>query len=318
MTEPTNSRAGAMPTELGEVAVWEAFRALRIEGADLYARLVAHMSESGFFAVAGASLEVGSGDGAFWKAAPGMLRDALRAGSLHLTDTDAALIEKDRADPFFATPGLALAVADIERLPFREGAFRRLMATHVLHWCSTPERVGRAAHELARVVADGGSALVVTVDERVHMREAYELLRDARAALLAKGISCAAEMPTVAPRVLPFCAGNAHQILERAFSRVQRVDLRYAHLIDAVHPTLGLRGDDFFVGYLRTLPFLRDAVTRGSAPEALFTEARRLFREHTEKDGPFRFSRCDVLYHCSSPRRVGAGTSPGALSANEE
>jgi len=242
VTEPTSPGGdAATPTLLGEVAVWEAFRALRVEGVGLYPALTTYMAESGFFRPPGATLEVGSGDGALWRSGGGALLDALRAGPLHMTDTDEALIASRRAQPLFARPGVERTVADVEDLAFRGGAFQRVLATHVLHWCATPERVLRATRELARVLGRGGRALVVTVDEQVHMREVYALLHDARAALLARGVACPEEMPAAAPRVMPFCAGNARRFLDDAFARVQRVDLRYAHLVDDVHRTLGVR-----------------------------------------------------------------------------
>ena len=289
---------------LGEVAVWEAFRALRTDGVPLHLALASYMAEHGFFGPPGATLEIGGGDGQLWRAGgEPLLAAALAAGRLHITDADRQLVASCRQDAFFRREGLLVEVADVERLRYDDGAFQRLIATHVLHWCATLERVKRAVRELARVLRMDGRALVVTVDERVHMAEVYRLMQLARASLLQRGVSCEQQIPDASPRVLPFCAGNARELLVGAFHQVERVDHEYCHWIDARHISLGVPGGQFFVDYLRTLPFVKEAIAAARLPEEFFTEVRALFDAHLETAGAFRMSRCDVIYDCRGPRR---------------
>lgn len=291
------------PTALGEVAVWEAFRALRTDGGPFHPALARQLNDAGFFELSGSTLEVGAGDGQLWRAGGArLMAAALSRGRLHLTDSDPQLIEACRGEALFRHDGVLLEVADVEALPYAGGSFVRVIATHVLHWCATPERVRRAVRALARVLCPQGRALIVTVDERVHMREVYRLMQEARAALLARGIRCEQEIPDASPRVLPFCAGNAPALLGEAFHDVERTDLCYRHWVDARHPTLGLSGGEFFVAYLRTLPFVKEAVATGRLPEELFEEARALFDAQLQREGAFCMSRADVIYHCRGPR----------------
>lgn len=137
------------------------------------------------------------------------------------------------------------------------------------------------------------------------MREVYELLADARDRVQATGVEITEPIPEGSPRVLPFCAGNAEAFLRAAFSGVRRIDVVYAHLVDARHETLGVPGEVFVARYLETLPFLRSALLDGRAPRALIDTARDLARERLRR-GPLRWSRCDVTYVCSGPARGAA------------
>lgn len=294
----------ATASALGEVAVWEAFRALRTEGVPLHLALASYMAEHRFFGRPGKTLEIGGGDGQLWRAGgEPLVAAALAGGRLHLTDADPQLVEACWAEPFFRREGLVLEVADLERLGYGDGAFQRVIATHVLHWCATPERVRGALRELARVLGPAGRALVVTVDERVHMVEVYRLMQLAQASLLERRVSCEQEIPDASPRVLPFCAGNAGGLLAEVFHDVRRVDHSYCHWVDARHPSLGVPGGQFFIDYLRTLPFVKEAIAAARLPEAFFVEVRAVFDAFVATAGAFRMSRCDVIYDCRGPRR---------------
>lgn len=299
MTSP-NDPTRAMAA--GELSVWEAFRALHVEGTAIHGCLARHMLESDLFATAGDTLEVGGGDGELWRAgAEALFRHALDAGAIHVTDSDPNLVEALRADALFRRDRVFVEHADVERLPYPSQRFSRAIGVHVLHWCQTPDRVARAVREIARVLTPGGHALIVTVDQQAHMTEVYKLMQRARAALIARGVRCEQEIPSGSPRVLPFCVANASTFLAAQFETVRRVDCNYVHLVGARHPSLDVSGEAFFVGYLRALPFISRALAEDRIPEALFHECALLFRAHLATHGTFRMSRRDVIYDCSRP-----------------
>lgn len=293
---------------MSEVAVWEAFRALRLEGTAIHANLVRHMLERDVFAAAGDTLELGGGDGELWRAGgEPFFRRALDAGALYVTDSDPNLVEVSRAGEVFRRDRVFVECANVEQLPYPSQRFTRAIVIHVLHWCETPERVARAIAEIARVLEPDGRAFIITVDEQVHMAEVYQLMQRARAALLEQGVRCEQEMPSISPRVLPFCAANGSAFLAAEFERVQRIDCEYAHHVDALHPSLDVPGDAFFVAYLRTLPFIKVAMAENRLTEAFFDACALRFRAHLAAHGTFRMSRRDVIYDCSAPRVRGGG-----------
>ena len=286
------------PTGLSELEVWEAFRSLRLEGQGLFPSMISHLLSRKALGPPGPTLEIGAGDAELWRQGGGAFVDSvLAAGPLHLTDADPALVARLRAMPLVQRPGVTVDHADVMALPFPASKFARVLAMHVLHWCGTPSNVEQAVQALARSLLPNGVAFIVTVDEQVHMVELYRLLGAARAALIRRGVACPA-MPPTSPRVLPFCAGNAPSFLSAAFARIQRFDWRYAHLVDQFHPALRVPSETFLVGYVRTLPFVREAVASGQLPEEFFDEVATLFLDEIGRGSFFRMSRCDVLYEC--------------------
>jgi SAM-dependent methyltransferase len=280
------------PQGAGDTWVWDAFRALRTDGRSIYATLapwVAHLATE----APGDTLEIGGGDGHLWRE-PGSLDAVTRVGRLFITDFDAALVERCRTLPHLARAGVSIGHADVTHLPFATGAFQQVIATHVLHWCGTPRAVDRALGEIARVLRGRGHAIIVTADEAIHMRELYALFAQVSEELAETGESVA-PMPSQAPRILPFCAGNAREALERAFHTVRRVDCDYAHVVEATHPTLGFTAADFVVAYARTLPFLQERLARDELCESFFAHLHRT----VAKRAPLRWSRRDAIYECS-------------------
>lgn len=303
MSSDASTTKTLTPSALGEVAVWEAFRALRTEGMPIHACLVKYLREHDIFRTPGETLEIGGGDGELWRAGgEELVATALSAGALHVADSDPQLVEKCRTSELLGRENVVVEVADVTRLLYRDRQFARIIVVHVLHWCQRPDLVRQAVLELARVLQPGGRALVVTVDERIHMAEIYQLMKQARDRVLGQGLDLEEEIPSASPRVLPFCAGNAVEFLQGAFASVHRVDCNYAHLVEAQHPSLGVSGEEFFVSYLRTLPFIKEAVGKNRLPEVFFEEVRRLFKAHMAAHGTFRMSRCDVIYDCAAPR----------------
>ena len=285
-----------------ETTVWEAFRALRLEGVPLYESLARHMLSSGFFETAGDTLEIGFGDGELWRLWGGGLRSRVTAtGRLVLTDADSALVSASAEK--WAGERVTLEHATATELPYSDGLFERVLAVHILHLCGGADDVRRAVVEVARVLnPTTGRALVVAVDETVHMAELYELMNRARDAVLSKGTAFAAEIPREAPRVQPFCSRNAPEYLSRAFRSVERIDCAYQHIVETLHPTLGWPAPEFIDAYVRTLPFVKREVFEGRLPEAFFTAVRAEVADVLTREGSLRWSRRDIIYDCSRPR----------------
>ena len=305
------SSNSAQPNEgdaLDELAVWEAFRGLRLDGATVHERLPEYLRSSGALDAPGDTLEVGVGDAHLWRTGGAALLDAILArGELVLTDADPAHVERCRGLDVLRRDGISMQIADARSLPFSDRRFARVVVTHVLHWCGPDEGVRAAVAELARVLAPGGRALVITVDERVHMTEVYALLQRAAANLESHGVAVES-MPSASPRVLPFCAGNAEAFLRERFASVERVDCDYAHVVDPWHAQLGVPAEAFMVRYLYTLPFLKAALRAGRVPNELFDEIRALLRAELDARGEFRMSRRDVIYDCAGRRDDGKTT----------
>lgn len=299
MTDHVRGPALRSAAELTDAEVWEAFRTLPLDGRDLYDALEAHLRGTAFFNSAGDTLDVGAGDGYLWRrAGSSLLREATARGRLLLTDTDVQAL--DRARTALDDGNIVVELADACALPYASAAFARLLAVHVLHWCGSPADIRRGVAELARVARPGASVVVVTVDETVHLREVYGLMREAKARLAARGIDLDVELPTVPPRILRFCASNAEDFLTEAFPRVTRIDIDYAHLVESAHPKLGVAGADFVVRYLRSSPSLVPTEQTAIALEVFFEEARAIVAEAISKTGAFRMSRRDVLYACTA------------------
>lgn len=305
MTTPATATTGADGT-LDELAVWEAFRALRLEGRTVHERLSDYIVGSGVLEHVGDTLEIGVGDGHLWRTGGQPLLDAVLArGELVLTDQDAELVERCASHPVLQREGVTARRADARELPFANQSFARVMTTHVLHWCASPDGVRAAVAELARVLTVDGRALVTTVDERVHMREVYALLSRAAATVEAAGVRVAEPIPSSSPRVAPFCAGNAEDFLREHFDVVERADCDYAHIVEPWHAQLEVPGEVFMVRYLRTLPFVKEALRDGRMGPELFEEVRLSLADQLARDGSFRMSRRDVIYDCRRPRNFG-------------
>jgi len=111
-------------------------------------------------------LEVGCGDGSMWLEQRAQVPGGWR---LTLTDLSPGMVEAARAA---LADRAALAVADVQELPFAEESFDAAIANHVLF--HVPHR-DLALRELARVLRPGG-LLVGTMIGNDHFRELREML----------------------------------------------------------------------------------------------------------------------------------------------
>jgi ubiquinone/menaquinone biosynthesis C-methylase UbiE len=280
-----------------EVTVWEAFRSLPLDGEGLYPSLVKHLDETSFWSPPGDTLEIGGGDAELWRqGGRALVERVVERGRLLVTDADAGLVRTCRDVALLKQPGVTIEQADVTALPYEAGRFARVLAVHVLHWCRPEERLSAAVAEIRRVLNRSGRATIVAVDAAVHMKEVYTLLGEARSLVLDAG-GAVLGMPAEAPRVQPFCAANAEGYLEKAFARVVRRELAYAHVVPIEHG--GQRGENFLVRYVRTLPFIEDGIREGQIPEAFFAAVRERARAFLEAQGALRMSRRDVIYDCT-------------------
>lgn len=113
-------------------------------------------------------LEVGCGPGELWRENADRIDPSW---SLTLADRSPGMVEAARA---VLGDRAALAVADVEELPFADESFDVVLASHMLyHVADRP----RALRELRRVLAVGG-VLHAATNGAGHMRELAELVGD--------------------------------------------------------------------------------------------------------------------------------------------
>lgn len=103
-------------------------------------------------------LEVGCGTGEFWRG---------DEGRPLLTDPSEGMIAAVRA----RHPAFRFARVSADRLPFRAGAFDRVIAHFMLYHAASVEG---ALREIRRALVRGGLAQIVT-NSRTHMREMFDL-----------------------------------------------------------------------------------------------------------------------------------------------
>jgi ubiquinone/menaquinone biosynthesis C-methylase UbiE len=113
-------------------------------------------------------LEVGAGPAGFWRENLDRLPADWR---ISLTDLSEGMVAEERAA--LTLPAFDCAVADVESLPFPDGAFDLAIANHMLY--HVPDRP-KALGELRRVLRPGGALLAAT-NGQDNMRELDELLR---------------------------------------------------------------------------------------------------------------------------------------------
>ncbi|HEX5450510.1 MAG TPA: class I SAM-dependent methyltransferase [Gaiellaceae bacterium] len=148
-------------------------------------------------AIAGVSprrvLEVGGGDG--WLSSH--LRDELGCEVTHVD-------QSERMVELAAARGLDARVANIEDLPFDDGAFDTVVAAWMLYHVND---IDRGLAEVTRVL-DLGGQLVANTNSSRHAEEVFDLIQYPKE-----------------QRGWVFSAENGEEILQRHFSQVQRQDV---------------------------------------------------------------------------------------------
>ncbi|MBS0655659.1 MAG: hypothetical protein JSR46_07775 [Verrucomicrobia bacterium] len=140
------------------------------------------------------------------------------------------------------------------------------------------------------------------------MIELWETLQEAKKRAIARGHTIDVEIPLYSPAILPFCAGNAPRLLEKAFESVAVTKMTNKIY---VHEQLsskfeGISGPEFVVQYLKSLDVIQASQKANKLPEAFFDAIREIISEAIARDGVFTISRCEVLYDCSEPKRTRA------------
>lgn len=113
-------------------------------------------------------LEVGAGPAGFWRENLDRLPTDWQ---VILTDLSEGMVAEVRAA--LALPAFDCSVADVETLPFPDGAFDLAIANHMLY--HVPDRP-KALSELRRVLRPGG-ALIAATNGRDNMRELDDLIK---------------------------------------------------------------------------------------------------------------------------------------------
>lgn len=118
-------------------------------------------------------LEVGCGAGWMWAEAAARLPSDL---DLTLTDLSPGMVTEalERVGSLGRYMRTSGRVADVQELPFRDGAFDVVVANYVLH--HVPD-AGRAVAELARVLGPGGVAVVACAGDG-HLAELHQIRRE--------------------------------------------------------------------------------------------------------------------------------------------
>lgn len=114
-------------------------------------------------------LEVGCGDGAFWKQSKPVPAD----WEITLTDISRGMLE-DARENLSDVPIREYLVADCQKLPYEGDRFDLVIANHVLFYA---RNIGDALEELRRVLKPGGWLLCATYGKK-HMCEVEELVKE--------------------------------------------------------------------------------------------------------------------------------------------
>jgi ubiquinone/menaquinone biosynthesis C-methylase UbiE len=174
-------------------------------------------------------------------------------------------------------------VADIQRLPFKSGAFDGALANHVLY--HLPD-LGRGARELARVLAPGGWLLATTNSDRINPT----IIEMHYRALDTLGVPYAPEGAS------PFSMENGGAYLETAFHSVERFYFE--------DETRYYTPDDFVGTYLSTGRY-RSILERDDVNNEIRRElprvVERLVQEAIAKEGFLRSPILMGAFVCTNP-----------------
>jgi ubiquinone/menaquinone biosynthesis C-methylase UbiE len=215
-------------------------------------------------------LDIGCGNGLYLAE----LEGRRHAGATFGIDLSAGMLDAARS-----RSNAAVLVGDAQALPFAGGSFDRVLAMHMLY--HVPNR-DLAVAEIARVLAPGGTALVLT--NSVHHLEELNALFDA----------VSGDGPSVRA-YLRFSAELGASELECHFASVDRHDAR-AELV--------VTDEQAVVAYAASGWTLAD--TRDGARAQLLAEIERRTRERIAVDGAFRIRVEVACFVCRT--RSGTGS----------
>lgn len=157
-------------------------------------------------------LECGGGPGWLWREnLPHIPPDC----QITLTDLSPGMVA-EAAQALAGHPAFQFQTANIQELPFPDGAFDVVIANHMLY--HVPDRA-RAYAEVKRVLTPHGRFLAAT-NGNAHMRELRQLGRHLMRQLLPTTDTSWMERPLFASHELPFRLENGHAELAPWFAQV--------------------------------------------------------------------------------------------------
>lgn len=267
---------------------------------EIWQSLENYYKESKFLDFKGDTLEVGGGNGLLWKGRENLLEELTAKGGVLITDKETTMVNACKKISLLQNPKITLEEADVTQLQYQDNAFARVIANFMLY--ETGSCVHQAAKEIARVLNDQGRAILVTMDETIHMVPLYSTLQKAKELLSKEGVTIKTEFPFYAPAIKPFCLGNALNILKPFFKKITFKIEDNAILIHDFLPTNpDVSGPDFVVKYLQSLAFIQAAMNSGELADIFFEKVRQIVSDEIKNNGAFRITRSDVIIDCQEP-----------------
>jgi ubiquinone/menaquinone biosynthesis C-methylase UbiE len=150
------------------------------------------------------ALDLCTGTGAML---PALARRAGESGLVVGLDFSSGMLKQARSK-VTGTPGVALVLADAERLPFRHGSFNAISCSHAFYELKG-EGAERALEEVARTLAPGG--LFLMMEHEVPEKPLLRFLFYIR--LLSMGLRKALEV-----------LGHEQEFFRRHFQEVERIE----------------------------------------------------------------------------------------------
>lgn len=292
--------------------VRQAFNTLPKENmGDVFLKLSDYYKESGFLDIPGNSLEVGGGNGLLWKiAGKNFCKEMKEKGHIFVTDSSQGMVDACKNVGLLNNSEITLEVADVTNLKYGDESFARIIGNFMLYECKTAMSVEKGISEIVRVLQADGRAIFVTMDEKAHMIQLYATLQEAKDRLGKKGIIIKTEFPQYAPAIMPFCAGNAINFLNKAFEKVTISKIDNAILVSEKlpEPNDTVSGPDFVVKYLQSLAFVQAAMKAQELSEIFFKTVHDIVADEIKNQGVFRITRCDMIYDCANPKKNVAKT----------
>ena len=183
--------------------------------------------------------------------------------------------------------------------PRFNGPFDCVLALFMLYELRKPFMIHQALKNIASVLrTNTGAAVIMTMDESVHMMELYQMLLDTQIELKKDGTIIDVEFPTSAPAIQAFCAGNAEEYLNTHFKQVKKYKLPSCVLVSHHQEGTDLTGAECIVRYLRSLEFVQRLEQDKKINEHFFTKLKQVAKQRIDDspDKKLPIRRLDVLY----------------------
>ena len=274
----------------------------REKNVEIWKILSDHYKTINFMEGEGQTLEVGAGNGLFWKEIDQeILPSLLKQGKVYITDSSEGMVEACKKKDFAAIEDVIVETCDVAKMTYGDSSMKRIIANFMLYECKTEDKVIAGIKEMARVLQPDGKAIIVAMNEEAHMIQLYSTLEQAQERLKKKGFIIATKFPHQAPAILPFCKGNAEKYLRPCFKEIKMTSNPNAILVHEQMENCEISGPEFVVMYLQSLAFVQEAMKKGELTEMFFKEIENIVREEIKSQGVFRITREDIIFDCSNP-----------------